>query len=162
MAQLVRLNEICERRNELNKAASSLDESLATPLGDLQRWSSNVKESLEAMIKKIAVDAEELESDEGLLNSIQDSFPYLSRRVLQHKVDHERLRRSVSALYESLVENSGIELISDALLIRTQVVKFLGQLSLYNQRDADLIYDAYKVDITEFKAFSPSREVAKL
>jgi len=162
MAQLVRLKNIYDRRVALSAAAVSLNTSLSSPLGDISRWIDKVSGSLETMVKQLAIESEALEGSDGLLSVIEENFPFLSRRVVHHRVDLERLQRHSGALCETILDTSNFDDLESAKVFRFQVVEFLGQLSLYNQRDADLIYDAYTLDVTEFNVLSPVRQVAKL
>ena len=81
------------------------------------------------------------------LERVLSEHPRLQRKIDQMKVDHERLEKEVDALRlaVSLVDDG--EVADEAPAVRNRAIELLGQLTRHRQRGADLIYEAYHVDI---------------
>ena len=73
--------------------------------------------------------------------------PRLQKRVTQLKVDHERLEKEVDALRIAIYDVPDDEVPDQAVDLRNQAIELLGQMTRHRQRGADLIYEAYQVDI---------------
>ncbi len=128
-------------REELSIAASRLERSLASPRTDL--WVKQVEEDLhdlrDALTRHIAI----TESDDGLLAQIVDDSPRLVPEVDIILAEHSELCEAVD-LAADIVHMADPERIYD---IRTTVLDLLGRLYAHRQHGADLVYDAYSVDI---------------
>jgi predicted RNase H-like nuclease (RuvC/YqgF family) len=124
-----------------------LEDALTTPVGDGNKWRLRVAMAVDHAAMRIEEHARQTEAKGGFLDKVLSEEPRLQRRINQLKVDHERLEKEVDALRTavSLVDDVDVEKHSTA--IRNQAVELLGQLTRHRQRGADLIYEAYQVDI---------------
>lgn len=149
MADRVQLDAVRTRREALYEAVVGLEDALATPVGDGAKWRLRVAMAIDHATIRIEEHAKQTEAKGGFLDRVIKEVPRLQRRVNQLKVDHERLEKEVDAirLAISLVEDSKIP--EEAVNIRNQAIDLLGQLTRHRQRGADLIYEAYQVDIGE-------------
>ncbi len=149
MADRVQLDAVRTRREALYEAIVGLEDALATPVGDGARWRLRVAMAIDHATIRIEEHAKQTEAKGGFLDRVISEVPRLQRRVNQLKVDHERLEKEVDALRlaVSLVEDAKIP--EEAVNIRNQAIDLLGQLTRHRQRGADLIYEAYQVDIGE-------------
>jgi predicted RNase H-like nuclease (RuvC/YqgF family) len=98
---------------------------------------------------RIEEHARQTEAKDGFLERVVKEVPRLQRRVNQLKVDHERLEKEVEALRHSLTLVDDANIPEEAHNIRNQAIELLGQMTRHRQRGADLIYEAYQVDIGE-------------
>ncbi len=143
------LAAIRARREALYQAIVGLEDALASPSGDSERWRLRVAMATEHAAARVDDHIHQTEAPKGLLTKIKDQEPRLSRKVAQLKVDHERLRTSLDALTQALAVIDEGELGSRAESIRDQAGELLTQLVRHRQRGADLIYEAFHVDIGE-------------
>ena len=60
-----------------------------------------------------------------------------------------RLETEVDALLIAISLVDDADVVDHAVTIRNQAIELLGQLTRHRQRGADLIYEAYQVDIGE-------------
>lgn len=149
MAERIQLDAVRTRREALYEAVVGLEDALATPVGDGKKWRLRVAMAIDHATIRIEEHAKQTEAKGGFLDKVIQENPRLQRRVNQLKVDHERLEKEVDALRLaiSLVEDDRIP--DEAVTIRNQSIDLLGQLTRHRQRGADLIYEAYQVDIGE-------------
>jgi hypothetical protein len=84
----------------------------------------------------------ETEADGGLLNQILTDAPRLANAVYRLRQDHVELSDAVAALLIRPAPGNG-----DSAAIRDAGLSLLGQLARHRQRGADLLYEAYNVDV---------------
>ncbi len=77
----------------------------------------------------------------GLLEDIQGIAPRLSNEIGLIKAEHEELVDLLDKAQTSLEQTE------DSKAIRNRAMSILPRLLLHRQRGADLVYDAYNVDI---------------
>lgn len=159
MPNMIRLDDVCSGFYERQQASNKLNDALVIPVGKMSEWKPQVASALESLSVEINKSMDRLTKPDGLVEHIQTSFPHLARRVLEHQVDLERIEKSIGALSESIFNLKTYQM---ALSLRVQIVELLGQISLYNQREADLLFDTYRLDVAERKILSTQKEVIEL
>src|SRR5690606_36806415 len=97
--------------------------------------SSDVMAALRAHI-------DEVEGEDGLLAEIRFDAPRLTHMVEDLEREHQDLLAACDRLEEALYADS-----PDIRRGRRRALRLLGQLSLHRQAGADLVYEAYNVDI---------------
>lgn len=141
------LEAIRDRREALYEAAVGLEDALTTPIGDGAKWRLRVAMAVEHAAVRIEDHARQTEAPGGFLEQVLAETPRLQRRVDQLKVDHERLEKEVDALRIAVTMVSDDDVADQAPALRNKAVELLGQLTRHRQRGADVIYEAYQVDI---------------
>lgn len=147
MADRVQLDAVRSRREALYEAVVGLEDALATPVGDGQKWRLRVTMAIEHAKTRIEDHASQTEAKDGFLERVVLEAPRLHKRVTQLKVDHERLEKEVDALRIAIYDVPDDEVPDQAVELRNQAIELLGQMTRHRQRGADLIYEAYQVDI---------------
>lgn len=144
------------RREALYRAILGLEDALASPVGEPERWRLRVAMAVDHASARITEHIDQTESPDGLLARIGRDEPRLTRKLEQLKVDHEQLAKSVDALAQALADvdhvqrddlGGGDKIEHQATLLRNQAVELLGELTRHRQRGSDLIYEAFHVDI---------------
>jgi len=82
------------------------------------------------------------EGPDGLLADVMAAAPRLAHKVDGVRKDHTRIRSQVDAVMACLPAEE-----SRAAPVRDQIVDLLTNLTRHRQSGADLIYEAYSVDI---------------
>lgn len=141
------LDDVRSRREALYEAAVGLEDALTTPIGDGARWRLRVAMAIDHAAARIEEHAAQTEAKGGFLEKVLAEAPRLQRRINQLKVDHERLEKCVDALRMAVALVDDKEVAGEAPAIRNRAIELLGQLTRHRQRGADLIYEAYQVDI---------------
>lgn len=147
MADFDQLDAVRTRREALYEAAVGLEDALTTPVGDGAKWRLRVAMAIDHAAARINEHARQTEAPAGFLDRVLQEAPRLQRRIDQMKVDHERLEKEVDALRIAISMVDDGEVADEAPAIRNRAIELLGQLTRHRQRGADLIYEAYQVDI---------------
>jgi hypothetical protein len=133
------------RRRGVRQASAELEEALARPAGqDPKMWSSDAADRLQQLGEAFQNHAQQSEGPGGLLGEIVEQAPRLSNSVARIKQEHHDILREI-------VEVEGaVRPTQDARDIpsrREQSLRLLQAIARHRQRGADLIYEAFSVDI---------------
>lgn len=127
------------RRADLHHALVELEGALATPAGSAD-WRDGVTTAVAGLRRALVDHVAEVESPEGLLARLLDDAPRLAHAVDKIREDHVALTRAVAEL-DDLAGNR------EPADVRAAAVDVLADLSRHRHRGADLVYEAYVVDI---------------
>jgi hypothetical protein len=130
------------RRIELHDAMTSMETELARPSGS-ETWHDNVETALTELSAALDAHIQDVEGVEGLLVRVVDEAPQLAGEIAELTKEHLQLS---TARYRALatLRQPGRP---DPAVVRRRVTTLLGRLALHRQRGAELVYDAYSVDI---------------
>lgn len=135
------------RRADLHKVLVELEAALASPAsGRIEEWSLRVHEGLvelgAAFERHIAV----TEGPQGLFDEIRGFAPRLANGVDLLGREHRELRRAIGEALDAVqrIRTTRDEPPANG---RESVLDVLEQLMRHRQRGADLVYEAYAVDI---------------
>lgn len=128
-----------ERRVELKHAMSELELAAAGAAGD-PAWIEALGDALGSM--RLAFDAHvaEVDAPDGLLAELVAQAPRLSSRVNKLSEEHSSLSAEIDACLAMLDA-------PDPHMIRGEVLDLLVALARHRHFGADLVYEAYNVDI---------------
>jgi hypothetical protein len=137
------LDQARDRRAGLRSTIDLVERALARPAGSrVASWSEELDVQLGLMSAALDQHVAVTEGRDGLLADILEAAPRLSHRIDQAKKDHQRLRAQLDAVLLSLpVDEEGLD------AVRDDVLQLLGALVRHRQAGADLVYEAYQVDI---------------
>lgn len=127
------------RRRELGAAMAELEPAIAAPMAD-PRWRDNVADAFEEVADAFRVHCEEVERPDGMFEEVLTEAPRLDRDVDWFRADHERLFARIDEM-TAAVESTEPEALREGL------TDLLADLVRHRQRGADLVYEAYMVDI---------------
>ncbi len=113
--------------------------------GRVGAWSADLRKDLTELSDALDQHIELSESPDGLLSDIAEAAPRLAHRVAQAKDDHVVLRAAVFHALEGLPPGDGGE--AGVVSARDRVVELLTALVRHRHLGADLVYEAYNVDI---------------
>ncbi len=130
-----------QHRSRLGQAMNDVEQAAAAPAGK-ESWIVDLRHAVVRLETAFDDHIAEVQSPMGLLDGIVDRAPRLQRAVEQTKLDHETIANSIATTLESM---EGFEGRSDE--IRDTIMGVLLSLAKHRQKGADLIYDAYDVDI---------------
>jgi hypothetical protein len=147
MADQTHLDAARTRRESLHQALVGLEDALSTPIGDGARWRLRVAMAIDHAANRVEEHVRSAESSDGLLEEVVQDAPRLSCRVDRLRRDHGELEKAVHGLQVALRDISDGDVATRGGPIRNQALDFLGHLATHRQRGADLIYEAYQVDI---------------
>lgn len=131
-----------ERRRSLESAINDLGTVLGYASGSPE-WPAEVTGAVRSVILALDNHITTVEEDQGLLPEIVAKAPHLAPSVERIRREHADLRAKaieVTALAGALPNG-------DAGAVRRAGLELIHDLHLHRQRGADLVYDAYDVDI---------------
>lgn len=127
------------RRLALGEAMGRTEQALALPSAS-PSWRHDVADALQHVRIALAEHVDEVEGAEGLLVELRQADPRLISKVEQLEREHPQLAEAVDAALRSVEQHTVEE-------ARSTVLDLLLALSRHRQRGADLVYEAYSVDI---------------
>ncbi len=144
------LEEAAIRRRELRDALISFEAALASPIRDRETWRAEAADALEALGNAFEDHVTATEAPGGLYDEMAERSPHLRTKA-------DGLRREHPEITAALVEASG-RLASapgndaDADAVRDALQRLMGRIVRHRQRGADLVWEAYAIDIGDIGA----------
>lgn len=139
-SSLPRVEKARVRRHLLGDALNGLESAVAGP-SEAEDWVDGVRAALAELRRAFDEHIEVTEGPGGLLEEVRDLAPRLSGEIALIETEHEELMDLVGKVEASLDQST------DPKAVRNRAMALLPRLSLHRQRGADLVYDAYNVDI---------------
>ena len=140
-----RIEEARQNRAGLRAAVGQVERSLSSAArGRVKAWSVELHEKLTELSEALEQHIEATEAPDGLLADIATSAPRLAHRVEKTRADHTVLRSAVAAALEALPDDDQDEAVPEA---RNRAVELLTAVVHHRHLGADLVYEAYNVDI---------------
>lgn len=135
-----------ERRHDLRGALGELEEALAVPAAaDPAAWVGNTEKVLLGLRDEFDVHIEVTEGPGGLYEECVEAAPRVAAQIGLLTREHRRLAASIDLGIEALrAGDAGLARI-DAM--RDQLIELMRLLIRHRQRGADLVWDAYNIDI---------------
>ncbi|MFQ5517334.1 MAG: hypothetical protein ACE5E8_07150, partial [Acidimicrobiia bacterium] len=140
--------EARRKREVLHQAMIDLEAAYTAPW-KADSWASNLLARLGGIERAIREHAEEVESADGVIARVLEDAPRLSTAGEILVEDHARMidkTRQVTQLVQGLASPLDREVVGG---VRDSVLELLGMISLHRQRGANMVYEAYLVDIGE-------------
>jgi hypothetical protein len=141
------LEEARRRRADLHAALVKVEGVISGPaFGRETDWSKEVLLSLEDLGRAIDEHIEVTERAGGLYDEITHRAPHLSLKIERLAEEHPAMRAETAAMLERLRETP----IGDAWPLdraRDDVQRLLGKVVKHRQLGADLVWEAYNLDI---------------
>jgi hypothetical protein len=140
--------EAARRRADLHHALVEVERSISSPAaGRLEAWTGDVVKRLSILLDSIGEHIEVTERPEGLYEEILHRAPRLSSQVDRLRAEHPALRTGTAELMERLQSTTAIGPgwpVDDA---RDDAQRLLGKIVKHRQQGADLVWEAYNLDI---------------
>ncbi len=133
------------RRRGVRQASAELEEALARPAGqDPKTWSTDAADRLQLLGGAFQNHARQSEGPGGLLGEIIEQAPRLANSVHRIKQEHVDILREIVEAEGAARRNQDAQ---DIPGLREQSLGLLQAIARHRQRGADLIYEAFSVDI---------------
>ncbi len=139
------LKAVRMHRSELRESMAALEQALAAPApGRARAWAERVHVALVELSSDLRVHREVAEGPGGLHADIVGSAPRLAGPVVRLAADHVAITQAV----EDLLDRLSVPLADDEVAdVRERGVALLGRLVRHRQAGADLVFEAYEVDV---------------
>lgn len=136
------LDRARSRRQDLRVAMERLERALAHPASDEGGWLAEVRAAMAELAPALQAHVAEVEGEAGLLNEIRHGEPRLGHLVDELEAEHPALLSAMQRLESAMADES-----PDYRQIRRRAITLLGRLTMHRQAGADLVYEAFQVDI---------------
>lgn len=140
MENTERVTDVHRRRQPLQDAAHRLDEALCRPI-DQEDWLTRVSDALDVVEHRLDDHIDSVVGDGGMYDEIRDIAPQLDNRLRSLQADHATIKGLIDQT------RADIELGLDRDAVRSSAMMLLSRLARHCQKTADLIYEAYTIDI---------------
>lgn len=139
--------EARRRRADLHAALVDVEHAASGPAtGREHQWAMDVVKRLSALRDAILEHIEVTERPEGLYDEISQIAPRLAGQIERLRAEHPELRDATSEMIAKL-ETSGIGDTWPLHDARDDLQRLLGRLVRHRQHGADLVWEAYNLDI---------------
>ena len=134
---------VVQQRSQLGQAMQRVELAAAAPAAK-ESWIPELAQNLRQLDVAFDKHIRDVQAPLGLLDRIVDQAPRLQRSVEASKAEHA----AVAELIKKAVALTGVPDASDRVdEVRDAAMAALVALARHRQKGADLIYDAYDVDI---------------
>lgn len=135
-----------ERRHDLREVLGELEAALAVPAAaDPSSWVDNTVKVVLRLRDEFDIHIDVTEGPGGLYEECIDAAPRVAAQIGLLTKEHRKLAAAIDLGIEALEAGDADLARIDA--IRDQLLELLRLLSRHRQRGADLVWDAYNIDI---------------
>lgn len=129
-----------ERRSDLHTVLVELEAAIAAPVpGRPQDWVAGVRTVLQRLQQAFAGHVVGTEGPEGLFGKVMLRSPRLAHQCRRLEQEHVAIVAATTHALRLLDEHPD--------QVRDAVMSLLAKLARHRQRGADLVYEAYAVDL---------------
>ena len=138
------IERVRAHRGELRDSVAAVDEALASPIARGGAWRERVRAALAELSHDFRDHIDLTERPGGIYDGVRRSAPRLMRRVDRLTGEHATYAEAIGG-YLAVLEHGGT--IGDLPAFREEVTTLMGQLVRHRQQGADLVYEAFEVDL---------------
>lgn len=132
-------------RAELLESIRALEQALAAPAaGRAEPWAERVTAALAELTSDFREHVGLTEGPDGMYRAVLAASPRLANAVAGLTAEHAEIEKMTAILLDRLSEPV---LAGDVDEVRDEGTALLARLSRHRQRGADLVYEAYELDI---------------
>jgi hypothetical protein len=141
------LDNVRGQRRSLRRALGEVEIALATPAtGHESEWARGLADAIEHLSEVFDLHIEVTEGPGGLYEDVMEQAPRLANVVRRFRAEHATIRMAINNEKDRLDATlAGEPLELDH--VRTRVTRLLGRMVRHRQQGAELVYEAYEVDI---------------
>jgi hypothetical protein len=141
-----KLSSVRARREALGGAMDALEAAASAPAaGDPAGWAAALATALAQLRSQYELHVEVTEGPGGLHEEILEHSPRLTAAVERLAQDHEMLAAELTGAIDGL---GAVTDTSSAEALQGRVVAFIGHLARHRHQGANLVYEAYSVDLS--------------
>ena len=140
------LDAVRIRRDRFYDAILAVERAVATPAGDdPEAWAAAMAGPLDNLHEVLDAHVTGTEGAEGLFEQIAEDAPHLLNAVERLRQEHEPLCTAEQKIAAAL---SGVHDDASVDEVRAQALELVHHLLEHRHRGAELVYDAYAVDVS--------------
>ena len=139
------LEAAARRRRELREALVAFEDALSSPIGDRVTWRAEVADALETLGHAFEDHVKETEARGGLYDEMSDIAPHVGAKASRLREEHPAITAALVAASTRLAAPPADE--ADADAARDDLQRLMGRIVRHRQHGADLVWEAYAIDI---------------
>ena len=139
------LEAAARRRRELREALVAFEDALASPIRDREAWRLEVIDALEGLANAFEVHVAETEAPSGLYAEMEEIASHLAAKARRLREEHPPITAALAEAGKHLAGPLPDEAAVEAL--RDDLQRLMGRIVRHRQHGADLVWEAYAVDI---------------
>lgn len=132
-------DQVSSRRQEIYDAITGLERAVARPSGAAD-WRMEIETALSHLEAALSDHTAQVEAEDGLFAEILDRAPHLQAAVESLRDEHRSLESACRQALSMAADWS-------TQMLRRRVNALLVRLTLHRQSGAELLFDAFNVDI---------------
>lgn len=142
------LGEARKRRRTLHDALIHLEMAISSPAaGRVPGWSAQVTKDLIGVRDAFDQHVEATEKPDGLYDEIMQRAPRLAHTVDRLREEHPSIASSIAATIGRMEADEVVREDWPVDQARDDLQRLIGSLVRHRQKGADLVWEAYNVDI---------------
>lgn len=141
-AERAGLKAALELREQLGRSLAAIRTAAESSIERESSWRKHVQRSLVRLVMAADAHIGESEGPGGLLTEVESKAPRLWREADKMRAEHSELLEDCFRVLEELRGET-----SSSSLIRHDVLTLVERFEMHRHRGADLVYEAYGVDI---------------
>lgn len=138
------LEAAARRRREVREALMAVEDAISSPAAEPDHWRARVQGSLAELAEAFEHHVFETEHPGGLYDEMERVASHLSGKARRLRDEHPLIRASIAAERARLEVALPVEAIDP---VRDDLQRLLGRIVRHRQHGADLIWEAYAIDI---------------
>jgi hypothetical protein len=138
------LEAAAQRRREVREALVSVEEAISSPAVEPDHWRARVGVTLAELDEAFEHHIAETEHPGGLYEEMERLASHLSGKARRLRDEHPLIRASIAAERARLEVPLPVEAIDP---VRDDLQRLLGRIIRHRQHGADLVWEAYAIDI---------------
>jgi hypothetical protein len=139
------LEVAARHRRELREALVAFEGALASPMRDRVTWHAEATDALESLDHAFEDHVAATEASGGLYDEMQETSPHLRTKANRLRAEHPAITAALIEAAARLAAPPADD--ADAEAIRDELQRLMGQIVRHRQHGADLVWDAYAIDI---------------
>lgn len=136
------ISAVRRRRAELHEAMVTLEAAVAAPAASARRWRAGMRGALTLLEMVLAAHVAGTESEHGLFAKIRNDHEWLNSKVERLRIEHDQIAEATEALFTACEDEENVE------ALREHALDVISRIARHRHRGADLIYEAYSVDVS--------------
>jgi hypothetical protein len=144
------LEVAARRRRELREALVAFEGALASPMGDRVTWHVEATDALDSLGHAFEDHVATTEASGGLYDEVRETAPHLRTKANRLREEHPAITAALIEASARLAAPPADE--ADAEAVRDELQRLMGQIVRHRQHGADLVWDAYAIDIGDIGA----------
>jgi hypothetical protein len=138
------LEAAARRRREVREALMGLEAAISSPAVQPDLWQTRVRGALADLHEAFELHVDETEHVGGLYDEMERIAPHLAGKASRLRDEHVLIRASIAAERARLAVALPAEAIGP---VRDDLQRLLGRIVRHRQHGADLVWEAYAIDI---------------